>query len=263
VGAGVVGATPDSSAALLGQSDSFPLAFPDERAFKFSECIYDGEHEIGHGGVLLGEDQALFDKLHPHAFACWALKRGHISHRRCEQAGPCCAQPRSVPLAGEPQVLGELRFGGVPAKGLVHKDSVQKIKRSGGRATFVAADVTQAQDDRCGRIRRGREAGVDRLEEALRRSACKRTIRHGEHCRLLVERGTHDAAVGLRAPSLYLPSTSTIASGPPVTMDRRAASSWNSVRGLCGLGRPPPGWSWPTPAAAATCRSSVPPVECT
>ena len=56
-------------AALLSQGDALPLAFPDGGAFEFSEGTHDGQHEVGHGGVLAGEDQALFDELHSHTFA--------------------------------------------------------------------------------------------------------------------------------------------------------------------------------------------------
>ena len=61
---------PFVGAALFGQGDAFPLAFPDEGA---GEGSHYGEHEVGHGGVLAGEDQALLDELHPYAFAGEAL----------------------------------------------------------------------------------------------------------------------------------------------------------------------------------------------
>jgi hypothetical protein len=60
-------------AALLGYGDAFSLALADEGAFEFSESTHDAEHEVGHGRVLTGEDQALLDELHPHAFAGQAL----------------------------------------------------------------------------------------------------------------------------------------------------------------------------------------------
>lgn len=37
---------------------------------------HDGEHEVAHGGVLGGEDQALFDGLRSHAFSGEALNQG-------------------------------------------------------------------------------------------------------------------------------------------------------------------------------------------
>jgi hypothetical protein len=51
----------------------FALSFADEGTFEFCEGSHDGEHEVGHGGVLVGEDQALFDELHPYALAGQAL----------------------------------------------------------------------------------------------------------------------------------------------------------------------------------------------
>lgn len=57
-------------AALPGQGDAFPLPFPEEGTFEFSEGgTHDGEHEIGHKGGLTDEDQVLSDELHPDALA--------------------------------------------------------------------------------------------------------------------------------------------------------------------------------------------------
>ncbi|MDQ0678650.1 hypothetical protein QFZ30_002032 [Arthrobacter pascens] len=61
---------------MLGQGDAFPSAFPDEGAFEFGEGPHHGEHEVGHGGVLPGEGQALLNELHLHAFAGEALDVG-------------------------------------------------------------------------------------------------------------------------------------------------------------------------------------------
>ena len=63
-------------AALLGQRDPFPLAFPNEGAFEFSKGSHNAEHEVCQGGVLAGEDQALFNELHPHTFAREVLDQG-------------------------------------------------------------------------------------------------------------------------------------------------------------------------------------------
>jgi hypothetical protein len=67
------------------------------------------------GGVLPGKDHALFDKLRSHAFACQTLDE---STQVIEVAGePVHAVDNDgVPVAGEPQELGELRSGGVPAR---------------------------------------------------------------------------------------------------------------------------------------------------
>lgn len=54
---------------MLGQGNAFPLAFPNEGAFEFCEGTHHGEHEVGHGGVLAGDDQAFFDEFDPHSFA--------------------------------------------------------------------------------------------------------------------------------------------------------------------------------------------------
>jgi hypothetical protein len=64
---------PFVGSALLGEGDAFPLAFPDEGTFEFGEGTHDGEHEIGHGGVLADKDQALLHELHPYASARQAL----------------------------------------------------------------------------------------------------------------------------------------------------------------------------------------------
>jgi hypothetical protein len=111
-------------AALLGQGDALPLAFPDEGAFEFGEGTHDGQHEVGHGGVLAGEDQALLDELHPHAFAGQDLDKGT---QVIEVPGePVHAvDHNSVAIPGEPQQLRKLRSGSVPAGGLVREDPVQ------------------------------------------------------------------------------------------------------------------------------------------
>lgn len=112
--------------ALLGQRDAFPLAFPDEGAFELSEGTHDGEHEIGHGGVLADEDKALLNKLHPDTLAGEALDEStqviqisgepvHAVHNHC------------VPVAGKPQEFSKLRPGRVPAGGLVREDTVQDL----------------------------------------------------------------------------------------------------------------------------------------
>jgi hypothetical protein len=49
------------------------LAFSDEGVLEIGEGAHDGEHEVGHGGVLAGEDKAVFDELHLHALAGEAL----------------------------------------------------------------------------------------------------------------------------------------------------------------------------------------------
>ena len=69
--------------ALPGQGNAFPLPLPVQGAFELGEGPHDGEHEVGHGGVLAGEDQTRFDELHPHPFArealdestCWAAQK--------------------------------------------------------------------------------------------------------------------------------------------------------------------------------------------
>jgi hypothetical protein len=87
---------------------------------------HDGEHEVGHGGVLAGEDQTLFDELHPRTFACEALDE---STQVIEVAGePVHAvHDDGVPVTGEPQQLSKLRPGRVPARGFVHEDPVQNL----------------------------------------------------------------------------------------------------------------------------------------
>lgn len=58
------------------QGNAFPLAFPDKLAFEFGEGTHNRQHEVGHGRVLAGGDQALLDELHPHTFAGEALDKG-------------------------------------------------------------------------------------------------------------------------------------------------------------------------------------------
>ena len=53
-------------AALLGQGDVFAVAFPDQGPLKFGEGPQDGEHRVGHGGVLAGEVELLLEELQPH-----------------------------------------------------------------------------------------------------------------------------------------------------------------------------------------------------
>jgi hypothetical protein len=81
------------SAALLGQGDAFPLAFPDEGAFEFGEGAHDGEHEVGHG-----ESSPVKTRLsltNSTRTPCLSGPRPeHVSHQGGARACPCYAPPR-------------------------------------------------------------------------------------------------------------------------------------------------------------------------
>ncbi|WP_456155058.1 hypothetical protein [Streptomyces rochei] len=56
-------------AALLGQGDSFALAFEDEGSLELGGRAHHREQPGGYRSVLAGEGQALFDDLHRYALA--------------------------------------------------------------------------------------------------------------------------------------------------------------------------------------------------
>ena len=138
---------PFVGAALLGQGDAFPLPFPDQGPFEFSEGAHDGEHEVGHGGVLTGEEQVLLDELHPHPFT------GQPLHQSTQVIKVPCQPVHAVhhdgvPVTGEPQQLRELRSGRVPARGL----SVNTRSRtwpSSWRFSFWSRVLTRTYPIRC------------------------------------------------------------------------------------------------------------------
>lgn len=115
-----------AGAALLGQGDAFTLAFPDQGPLEFSESPHDREHEVGHRGVLTGEDELFFEELHPHSAPGEALDE-------CAQVIEVAGEPvhavhdDGVPVADEPEQLGQLRPGGVLAGGFVGEDPVQDL----------------------------------------------------------------------------------------------------------------------------------------
>jgi hypothetical protein len=86
-------------AALLGQGDAFSPAFPDEGAFEFGEGTHDGEHEVGHGGVLPSEDQApWWPANRSEGGGAWAyVKEAH--HNAQRPIGPAHTDQGSMPTA--------------------------------------------------------------------------------------------------------------------------------------------------------------------
>jgi hypothetical protein len=64
---------PAVGAVLLRQGDAFPLPLTGHGAFEFGEGAHHGEHEVGHGGVLPGEDQTFSDELYAHALTGQSL----------------------------------------------------------------------------------------------------------------------------------------------------------------------------------------------
>lgn len=46
-----------------------PLVLPDKGSLELSEGSHDGEHEVGRGGVVAGEEQVFLDEFHPRAYA--------------------------------------------------------------------------------------------------------------------------------------------------------------------------------------------------
>jgi hypothetical protein len=113
-------------AALVSQRDTFPLPLPDQPAFELGEGTHHREHEVGHGGVLPGEDQLFRDELHSDASTGGAPDQGaqvvqvagepiHAVHHHC------------VPVTCDAQQLGQFRSGRVPARGLVREDPLQNL----------------------------------------------------------------------------------------------------------------------------------------
>ena len=112
-------------AALLGQGDAFPLAFPDEGAFEFGEGTMTESMRLA-----MGESSPVKTRLSltnsTMGILCQALDQGT---QVIEVAGePVHAvHNHGVPVAGEPQQLGQLWPGGVSAGGVVREDPVQNL----------------------------------------------------------------------------------------------------------------------------------------
>jgi len=112
--------------ALFGQRNPFALTFPDQGAFEFCEGAHDGEHQVGHGRVVAGEDQALFYELDTHAPAREALDES-TEVIKVPRKAVHTVHDQSIPVTGEAKQLGKLWPGGIPAGGLIHEYPVKKL----------------------------------------------------------------------------------------------------------------------------------------
>jgi hypothetical protein len=81
-------------AALFGGGDALALAFEDQRPFEFGERAHHRQHEVGHGGVLAGEDETLFDELDAGAAAGEGADEPAQVAEVCGRAGSASAPGR-------------------------------------------------------------------------------------------------------------------------------------------------------------------------
>jgi hypothetical protein len=103
------------------QGDAFPLACPDKKAFEFREGALDVEHEVGHGGLLAGEDELSLIKSTrtPFRLRPWMGARG-LSRLR---AGRSMLWTSPVSRRGRIELWPRR----VPAGSLVREDPVQDL----------------------------------------------------------------------------------------------------------------------------------------